>query len=217
MQGGPRRKSSQFARSTSERLPVTPERPPVGPGPKKFAEPVSLSSTPPTDLPLPRRAPRWGFDLIALRARRSRHSRVRPGAMQGGPRKKSVAICEVVVGGPARILRVRRLVLLAGASSVLLAVCGGASSYHLAATRACLAKAKGVKLPRNQVTFARNQVTISFGRDSAEAAQLAKGYTRVHGKNIGIEDVLRPQHNAVMLWAAHPSDAELGTVTGCLK
>jgi D-alanyl-D-alanine dipeptidase len=132
---------------------------------------------------------------------------------------------------------VRRLVLLAGASSALLAGCGGASSYHLAATRACLAKAKGVKLTRrvdfvastasagaftvkfarDQLTFARNQVTISFGRDSAEASQLAKGYMRVHGKNIGIEDVLRPQHNAVMLWAAHPSDAQLGTVTGCLK
>ncbi len=131
----------------------------------------------------------------------------------------------------------RRLVLLAGASFALLAGCGGASTYHFAATRACLAKAKGVRLSRrvdfiastasagaftvkftrNQVTFPRNQVTISFGRDSAEAAQLAKGYMRVHGKNIGIADVLRPQHNAVMLWAAHPSDAELGTVTGCLK
>jgi len=125
---------------------------------------------------------------------------------------------------------VRRLVLLAGASSALLAGCGGASSYHFAATRACLAKAKGVRLTHRvdfiastasagafTVKFARNQVTISFGRDSAEAAQLAKGYVRVHGKNIGIEDVLRPQHNAVLLWAAHPSDAELGTVTGCLK
>ncbi len=124
----------------------------------------------------------------------------------------------------------RRLVLLAGASSALLAGCGGASSYHFAATRACLAKAKGVRLTHRvdfiastasagafTVKFARNQVTISFGRDSAEAAQLAKGYVRVHGKNIGIEDVLRPQHNAVLLWAAHPSDAELGTVTGCLK
>jgi D-alanyl-D-alanine dipeptidase len=125
---------------------------------------------------------------------------------------------------------VRRLVLLAGASSALLAGCGGASSYHFAATRACLAKAKGVRLTHRvdfiastasagafTVKFARNQVTISFGRDGAEAAQLAKGYVRVHGKNIGIEDVLRPQHNAVLLWAAHPSDAELGTVTGCLK
>ena len=64
---------------------------------------------------------------------------------------------------------------------------------------------------------ARETRTISFGRDSAEAAQIAKGYVRVHGKNIGIEDVLRPQHNAVLLWAAHPSDAELGTVGGCLK
>jgi D-alanyl-D-alanine dipeptidase len=125
---------------------------------------------------------------------------------------------------------VRRLVFLAGASSALLAGCGGTPSYHFAATRACLAKAKGVRLSHRvdfiastassgafTVKFAHNQVTVSFGRDSAEAAQLAKGYVRVHGKNIGIEDVLRPQHNAVLLWAAHPSDAELGTVTGCLK
>src|SRR4051794_7880050 len=39
-------------------------------GPKKFAEPVSLSSTLPADLPLPRTACRRSFVLLALRARR---------------------------------------------------------------------------------------------------------------------------------------------------
>ena len=36
---------------------------------KKFTEPVALSSTQPADLPLPRRASRLSFDLLALRAR----------------------------------------------------------------------------------------------------------------------------------------------------
>jgi hypothetical protein len=39
----------------------------------KFAEPVALSSTQPTDRPLSRRASRLSLDLIALRARRSEH------------------------------------------------------------------------------------------------------------------------------------------------
>jgi hypothetical protein len=42
---------------------------------KKFAEPEALSSAFPGDLPLPRTASREGFDLPALRARRTRQSR----------------------------------------------------------------------------------------------------------------------------------------------
>ena len=37
--------------------------------PKKFTEPVALSSTRPSDLPLPRTAAGLSFDLLALRAR----------------------------------------------------------------------------------------------------------------------------------------------------
>ena len=44
-------------------------------GPKKFAEPVALSSALPTDFRLPPTAARLGFDLLALRARRKRDSR----------------------------------------------------------------------------------------------------------------------------------------------
>jgi len=36
---------------------------------KEFTEPVALSSTQPTDRPLPRRAVKLSFDLVALRAR----------------------------------------------------------------------------------------------------------------------------------------------------
>jgi hypothetical protein len=50
---------------------------------KKFAEPVSLSSTLPTNFRLPPTAARLGFDLLALRARRKRHSRDVKGSVQG--------------------------------------------------------------------------------------------------------------------------------------
>jgi DNA repair protein RadC len=38
-------------------------------------------------------------------------------------------------------------------------------------------------------------------------------------KNVraGIDDVLRTNGNAVMLWHAHPSDADLALIQGCLK
>jgi hypothetical protein len=45
-------------------------------GPKKFAEPVSLSSTASVDFPLPGTALGLGFDLLALCARRKRQSNV---------------------------------------------------------------------------------------------------------------------------------------------
>jgi hypothetical protein len=34
---------------------------------------------------------------------------------------------------------------------------------------------------------------------------------------VGIDDILRRQGNAVMLWKLHPEDADIATVTGCLK
>jgi hypothetical protein len=52
-------------------------------GPKKFAEPVSLSSALPTNFRLPPTAARLGFDLLALRARRKRDSRGVKGSLQG--------------------------------------------------------------------------------------------------------------------------------------
>src|SRR5205823_13852515 len=58
-------------------------------GPKKFAEPVSLSSTLPTDLRLPPTAARLGFDLLALRARRKQHSRGLKGSVQGRKKRKA--------------------------------------------------------------------------------------------------------------------------------
>jgi hypothetical protein len=122
-------------------------------------------------------------------------------------------------------------VLACAALSLLAAGCGGTKSYSLADTRACLAKEKGVRIT-NRVDFiadtalgggmlvklpSRNRVTVSFGLDQDEADRLAGGYRRFRGKNIGIEDVLRPDHNAVLLWKEHPSEEDISSVTGCLK
>src|SRR5205807_723033 len=61
-------------------------------GPKKFAEPVSLSSTASADLPLPGTALGLGFDLLALRARRKQHTNVSRKPVKGSKKDVS-AIC----------------------------------------------------------------------------------------------------------------------------
>jgi hypothetical protein len=47
-------------------------------------------------------------------------------------------------------------------------------------------------------------VIVSFGLDRNGAERIVRGFQRFHGPNIGLTDVLHAQHNAVMLWAAHP-------------
>ncbi len=61
-------------------------------GPKKFAEPVSLSSTASADLPLAGTALGLGFDLLALRARRKQHINVCAKRVKG-PETDVAAIC----------------------------------------------------------------------------------------------------------------------------
>jgi hypothetical protein len=61
-------------------------------GTKKFAEPVSLSSTVSADLPLPGTAFGLGFDLLALRARRKQHTNW-CGKTVKGSKKDVAAIC----------------------------------------------------------------------------------------------------------------------------
>jgi len=121
---------------------------------------------------------------------------------------------------------------LGGVAFALLAAgCGGSTSYSLDETRACLAKEKGVRLSSRADFVAdkalggavvvrlpsRNQVTVAFALDQEEADRLAGAYRRFRGKNIGIEDVLRPDHNAVLLWKAHPSEQDISSVNGCLE
>ncbi len=116
------------------------------------------------------------------------------------------------------------LVMLAGA-------CGGNGGdlYSLEKTKACLAK-DGVRLggPLDfvattatggavQAHLGTNFVTLVFGDTIDKADNINQAYHRFHSQNVGIDDVLRQDQNAVMLWHAHPSDANLARVTACLK
>lgn len=121
-------------------------------------------------------------------------------------------------------------VVLSAGAALALAGCGGSSKYALAPTTECLKKQSGLRVSTKvdfvastalggavSVLMKKNEVTISFGLDEPEAARLAAAYRRFKGKNIGIEDVLRPQKNTVLLWEAHPSDQAVTTIDGCLK
>ena len=121
-------------------------------------------------------------------------------------------------------------VLVLAGILVVAAGCGSASTYDVAKTKACLQKQPGV-LVSDKVDFIAsnalggavsaklggNEVTLSFAEDRQEAERIVRAYQRFKGKNIGLEDVLHPSHNVVALWAAHPSDAALGTIRDCLK
>ncbi len=127
-------------------------------------------------------------------------------------------------------------VAVTGALALLLvaAACGkaGARIYTRAATSACLTKAGFAPTPvATNVDFVAtsatggaftvrltdNRVTVSFGATQADADNIDDAYHRFRSANVGIDDVLRRDQNAVMLWHIHPSDADLATITDCLS
>jgi hypothetical protein len=129
---------------------------------------------------------------------------------------------------------VKRLALTACVVLASLTACGGggASIYTLAATKACLAKAHGVSVRKapasdfvaNSATGGAftavlndNRATVSFGQTVNDADNIDEAYRRFHAHNVGINDVLRSQQNAVMLWHVHPTDADISAITDCLK
>ena len=116
---------------------------------------------------------------------------------------------------------------------VVLAGCGSPPSHHaLAKSRDCLEQS-GARIVRSKGDFVAstasegtfravlhdgtNFVTLSFGADDEEARQIAGGYDRFHGKNVGVADILYEDRNVIMLWKLHPSDDELKLVTDCLR
>jgi hypothetical protein len=128
---------------------------------------------------------------------------------------------------------VRRVVLGLGAVA-LLAGCGTKSGsatavYDRGKTDTCLSS-KHVRIggPLDFVASTAtggafkahvdggNFVTVVFGQTIQDANNIDQAYVRFHSHNVGIDDVLRQQGNAVMLWHAHPSDADLTLVQGCL-
>ncbi len=120
--------------------------------------------------------------------------------------------------------------LIAIGAALLVAGCGGTTAYSLAKTKPCLAAIRGAELS-NKVDFIasnalggaiavrldHNEVTISFGQDEVEAKRITRAYRMHRGRNIGIDDVLRPQKNVVLLWAAHPADDTAAKISGCLS
>lgn len=126
------------------------------------------------------------------------------------------------------------LVAVLATAVVLLSACGssGTPTYTKDATEACLRKAALNPRPVPETTdfvansatggafvvqLADNRVTVSFGQTQSDADNIEQAYRRFKATNVGIEDVLRRQGNAVMLWHVHPEDNDLATITGCLK
>jgi hypothetical protein len=124
----------------------------------------------------------------------------------------------------------RSLVLLAAICA--LAGCGGSAGSHLYTAqnaKTCL-RGLNVKIaPADdfvattatggafRAVFPDNSVTMVFGLTQEDANNIADAYRRFHAKNVGIDDVLRQDNNAVMLWHFHPLDASTTLVGGCLK
>ena len=123
-----------------------------------------------------------------------------------------------------------RAFFLAVVAAILLAGCGkNTPSYTLGKTSDCLTK-KGVRLGGTldfvattatggavRARLPHNALTLVFGSTPNDANNINAAYHRFHASNVGIDDVLRQQNNAVMLWQAHPADTDLALVTGCLK
>jgi hypothetical protein len=129
---------------------------------------------------------------------------------------------------------VKRIAAIA-AVTVATAACGGSGQsdvYAKEASSACLT-GKGVPVASVanstdfvadsatggafRATLPHNRVTVSFGLTVDDADNIDQAYRRFHAANVGIDDVLRQQGNAVMLWHSHPSDGDIATITGCLK
>jgi hypothetical protein len=129
---------------------------------------------------------------------------------------------------------VKGLLAALAVAAVVVSGCGsgGTPTYTKNATEACLAKAGLHPKPISETTdfvansatggafwvqLVGNRVTVSFGETLADADNLDQAYRRFKANNVGLDDVLRRQGNALMLWHVHPEDTDLQTITGCLK
>ena len=64
-----------------------------------------------------------------------------------------------------------------------------------------------------------NALTIAFGESSDDALGIQRAFRRFAPKSLrpNIDDVMRVQKNAVLLWTVTPPVDEMNNVFGCLK
>ena len=129
----------------------------------------------------------------------------------------------------------QRFVLLIVTVSFL-AACGGSepSAYKAPSTAKCLRKMgyrvttkdRGVGVvaaaaPNGGLRAFEpgNTVTVAFGANSDDALQIEGAFRRFAPKKLrpNIDDVMRVQKNAVLLWTVTPPEDEMNKVFGCLK
>jgi major membrane immunogen (membrane-anchored lipoprotein) len=117
------------------------------------------------------------------------------------------------------------------AAVLALAACGssGPQLYSVQKAKACLAGnhvglAKATDFVASTATggaFRANVggdwVTVVMGATVSDADNINQAYRRFHAKNVGIDDVLRQDRNAVLLWQLHPTDDQAAALGACLK
>jgi len=123
------------------------------------------------------------------------------------------------------------MLLLAAVCALIVTGCGASSPhiFSLEKTTACL-KTKPVRLggPLDFVASTAtggavkihtgdNSLSLVFGKTVADANNIAAAYRRFAAKNVGVNDVLDQDQNAVMLWHVHASQPDLDLISGCLK
>ena len=126
----------------------------------------------------------------------------------------------------------RRALVVAFSLLALAAGCGGDADrpYELDATRACLRNAR-VPVSMNvdfvastaaggalhaEFPKTKNEVTIAFGESEEDAARTERAYRRFAPKRLNIDDVLRRDRNAVLLWGVAPNEQDAETISRCL-
>lgn len=123
------------------------------------------------------------------------------------------------------------MLVLGTAFAALAAGCGSSAAhvYALEKTKACLGSqpvriggpldfvASTATGGAVKIHTSDNFVTLVFGTTAADADNIAAAYRRFAAKNVGVNDVLDQDQNAVMLWHTHPSQSDLDLVRGCLK
>jgi len=123
------------------------------------------------------------------------------------------------------------LAAVAAVVVLVLAGCGGQTTYTLNATRQCLVQ-RGARIGGKLDFVAQtatggafvtqlgdNWVTVAFGQTVNGGIQIQEAYERFAFKNVraGLADVLKRYNNAVTLWHKHPQDSDLALVVGCLR